>query len=280
MPQLTCQCGKTYKVPDAAAGKNLRCKACGAAIQVPPAQDKPDDEYDLADDTSPSPPARPNPARPNWNVSQRLSDLDPSLVGGQNTVASNPGLLPISFARFARCFPLVIVIPCAFALPLVISGIGYNIPFLFLLVAAILAVPMRRFLSMKRKLHGGDLVPCLVISDRPYKIAAYTDLSTGRTGPRPAIAVRNQPLARMHGGAPEVGARLVAVAFYGGNVRDDAWQNFYPTVVNCLCDDDAGIARALNSIAAKDWAALERELEFVPTKGQGLYRVRPKERIR
>ena len=32
---VRCDCGKTYKVPDTAAGRKVRCKECGASIPVP-----------------------------------------------------------------------------------------------------------------------------------------------------------------------------------------------------------------------------------------------------
>ncbi len=32
---VRCDCGKTCKVPDTAAGKKIRCKECGASIPVP-----------------------------------------------------------------------------------------------------------------------------------------------------------------------------------------------------------------------------------------------------
>jgi hypothetical protein len=49
---VSCECGKTYKVADTAAGKKIRCKECGAAIPVPksrrvPKAQKGDEESDF-----------------------------------------------------------------------------------------------------------------------------------------------------------------------------------------------------------------------------------------
>ena len=52
---VTCECGKTYKLGDDAAGKKFKCKACQAVVRVPvpksePIEDEFDDFGDLGDD--------------------------------------------------------------------------------------------------------------------------------------------------------------------------------------------------------------------------------------
>lgn len=44
---VTCDCGKTYKVADSAAGKKVRCKACGGLVPVPQAGAMGEDEPDF-----------------------------------------------------------------------------------------------------------------------------------------------------------------------------------------------------------------------------------------
>ena len=48
--QVQCQCGKAYSVRDSLAGKAVRCKECGAAIEVPILDGTDDSEpWDAAD---------------------------------------------------------------------------------------------------------------------------------------------------------------------------------------------------------------------------------------
>jgi hypothetical protein len=51
---------------------------------------------------------------------------------------------------------------------------------------------------------------------------------------------------------------------YRGNVNDAAWESFSPEVVNCACDDEAQIARAIASISASDWRRLEAAVKSLP----------------
>ena len=43
------ECDASYKVPDEAAGKAIRCKKCGAKVPVPAADDEDDDFSNLGD---------------------------------------------------------------------------------------------------------------------------------------------------------------------------------------------------------------------------------------
>lgn len=44
--RFTCDCGKTYEVPESYAGKTTRCKACEQMIRIPTGPSKADEEVE------------------------------------------------------------------------------------------------------------------------------------------------------------------------------------------------------------------------------------------
>ncbi len=53
--ELTCECGKGYRVSDAKAGKRFKCRDCGTLLQVPNANDGTADDDDGDDDVEMEP---------------------------------------------------------------------------------------------------------------------------------------------------------------------------------------------------------------------------------
>jgi hypothetical protein len=208
------------------------------------------------------PPPRPTPAQP-------------SLIGPQNTVAGNPAQLTVRFAQYARCNRRVLLVAAVVALGLLAVAPFYK-PWLMLALLVVIPPLLLReeFVKAREKFHRGDLVAAKVLSERPYLVASYADLSTGRGGPKYAIDVRYQPLAQRTGGAPSTGDRVAAVALYYGSVNNDAWDEFSPTVINTACADERQITRAVASIDPADWSALDRGLARLPADVKpGLYRL-------
>ncbi len=57
--EVTCECGKGYRVSDGKAGKRFKCRDCGTLIQVPEA----DDDHSEFGDTDQEPMGEPLPVR-------------------------------------------------------------------------------------------------------------------------------------------------------------------------------------------------------------------------
>jgi hypothetical protein len=263
-----CACGKQYRVKDELGGKSVRCTACGRRVNVPAATEA-EGAYDVADDVTgrAERPASAPAGLPRGGAGDVLVSAP---IGAHGTVASNPGRLSVNWFKYYNSFPegpVVWLLTLGLA---VVAGVrlGPVAAVIFVLAAVLLAV--RDALLVRAKFAGGDVNPGLVISSTPYLVAVHVDLSTGGP-PRDAIKIIRQPLARMTGGAPAVGARLATVAVYHGPASGGAWKDVDPTVVNCVTGNAATIARVTGSIPQSAWNTLDRVLARVPGRDPGLY---------
>jgi hypothetical protein len=66
---------------------------------------------------------------------------------------------------------------------------------------------------------------------------------------------------------------VAAAALYFGNVRQAAWWNFMPEVIQCVIQDPAEIERVMGSITEEEWQALDAGLARIAVAKPGLYRV-------
>jgi hypothetical protein len=189
------------------------------------------------------------------------------------TAASNAAGVRINIAHYLWCHPAELV----FAALLIVGGaIGAAVvmhPALLIVSAAGAWLFFQGLMTARAKFRTGDVCPAVVVSDRPYRIAACTDLSTRGAGNRPAILIKRAPLSRMAGGPPALGQRLATVALYYGSLSDNAWKNFDPTVLACATRDAAAIARVTNSIATSKWRQLDALLARLPHRREGLYKL-------
>lgn len=93
---LCAQCSRQYRVAEAMGGRRVRCKDCGAEIQIPKAEparapiDQPDDVFGLAD--APAPPPRRRPA-----LEESPDDVQPP----PRRAASTPGRRKKKRAQFS-----------------------------------------------------------------------------------------------------------------------------------------------------------------------------------
>jgi hypothetical protein len=257
MPVISCSCGKTYRLQDGLAGRSFRCKACQAKLTVPP------------DGTGAG-------ARATAVEALRPAEVDRSLVCARNTEAGNPGLLSVSLRQLLRCYPAALWAGAAAAA--VAGGMllaqtrsvaiaGVAVPFMFVVVVLGALEPN------KKKFRSGNLCAALVIETNPYRVAVLTDLSNNRSGPKLAVAIRNQPLTNMFGGPPAKNAQLVAVCLYFGSGATGHWDDVMPTVINCGCNNPAQIKRAAASVDAADWELLSQTVPRLPSRAVGLYKL-------
>lgn len=254
---ISCVCGKTYRIPPGMEGKSFRCKACNAKMRVP-----------AESGVNPSPTGPVEALGP--------SEIDKTLIGREGTVAGNPAMLTFNLAQYAKCFPMVMYLPAIFAIA---GPLGALMLTKSLFVGAMIGVGTAYFVKesvpaiTKRKLHAGDLCAAIVIDTNPYTVAVLTDLCSDGSGPKLAIKILRQPLAKMAGGAPQMGAKVVTAALYFGTVSKGTWDNFSPIVVNCACAELKQIERALASIEPADWVLLKRMLATLKSREPGLYKL-------
>jgi hypothetical protein len=274
--ELSCDCGARYRVGDHLAGKKLRCKKCKGHIVVPEAESEQpfgdDDfgEYDVAQTPAPLSAAARNSytAAPASDHVGQPSPLPRESYSLNGTVASNPGRLKVQWLKCVTSFP---VMPIVFVVLLIISlilGLAYR-PAIFIVAAGLVLTAAREFKMMQVKFISGCVNPGVVVSTSPYLVAVYTDLAK-QGGFRPAVKIIRQPLGRMTGGAPALGARVATAAlYYGGG--SDAWRDFVPVVVNCVTSNQADINRMTRSISANDWRDLDQALASLNDNRKGLH---------
>ncbi len=186
-----------------------------------------------------------------------------------NTVASNPGGLRIEYGKYLSSYPwmpallgAIAIFAVLAALVLAAQGKGANAGgWAAGAIAAVVMLGFQLIRAREQFLHG-CVCPAVVVSVRPYRLAAATDLSTGG-GYYPAIKIMAQPLGRMTGGPPALGTRLATVALYHGNANEPHWRDFEPLAVNCVTTDTAEIQRILASIPQEEWDMLENGLPQV-----------------
>ncbi len=118
----------------------------------------------------------------------------------------------------------------------------------------------------------GCVLPAVVIDRNPWKAAVYTDLRTGPAG-RPAVKVIAANLNKLTGGTPVVGQRIACVANYGGNLRETAWKDFYPSVVGLGVRSKSELAAITATLGEGDWYGAERMIAALPTRDCGLHRM-------
>jgi hypothetical protein len=109
--RVECECGKTLQAPDKAAGRKVRCKACGAAVEVPggdePTFDVDEDEFsDL-----PPPPSR-----------VKASKL-PAAVGKKGTGKPKKAATAAAAAAGDSGVPKWLI-PAAFFVAFCVGGVG------------------------------------------------------------------------------------------------------------------------------------------------------------
>lgn len=219
-----------------------------------------------SDDSSKPPPPRRNP------IGSNLPPPDPRLRGALDTYASNPGRLRPNLLKWFGTRPGLLALYAfmlLFGLWMLVRV--HPLPGVAILLACPIVV-YRTVREARQKFYGGCINPGIVVSAAKGLVAAHTDLSVGG-GTRPAVKVVKQPLGKMLLGPAQDGMRVATAALYYRPVRESAWSNFDPEVVNCFVDSEDEIARVLDSIPEDEWLALENALPQIPLDRPGLYRL-------
>jgi hypothetical protein len=217
-----------------------------------------------------------------------MTDMPPLIPNpvtvDRNTAAYLPGRLPVQMDVYRRCFPIeAYVMPfvltvagaglimTAVALPIEAAARGAYWPVKFVLFTAgvgatLLWRGLKMLTGVREHFDHGCVTPAVVVSENPYLIAVYTDLSTYHGMSWPVIKIEAQPLEKARGPRPAVGDRLPTVSLYYGNARQSHWTTFKPIAAACVTDDAAQVERLLAALDAHPdtWRKLERYLPQVP----------------
>ena len=283
---LSCKCGRSYRVADALAGRSVRCKQCGTTLKVPLPEletlepmesdnpfDEPGEEYNVAGE----PPAYPQQTAtvtPPNAPQTLLGHWMESLVVDGGSVASNSAGASVDLVKYFVCHPL----GPAFAIVGLIVGVAGGIfvhPALLIIAGVTVWMLVQEAIGVRAKFRSGDLNPAIILSDKPWRVAVFAQMQTGgrRSGVRPAVWIRNLPMQKMIGGPPQVGMPLAAVCHYHGSSDADAWNNIDPTIVNLGLSSAGECNRILRRIGRNDWKQLERAIGTLPSHKPGLYKL-------
>lgn len=285
-------CNQPYRVPDTAAGREALCRYCGGALQVPGmTPDEPGfSAAPLADADVPATTLPLAKALPQGQPSGAAPPIGKPVVRqpGNPAAAVLPAQLDVDLRQYLRCYPArplawAAAIVGLLAATLALGVVGH------LLAACVAAAGCLLLawyghvwtLGIRAKFAHGDLCPAIVVSDDPWRVVVFTDLSTGGTRDHPAIKILAQPLGRLGGGnRPQLADRLVAVASYAGKIAARAgsretpyWQDFRPDVVQCGVTDAAALARTMTRIPDNSWRQMHYYISKLSSESPGLYRM-------
>ncbi len=266
--EFACQCGKQYRVDDHYAGKMVRCKQCASPIRIPlpPIIEEIPDEADqpynvvMPDASAGYRPAG-EPVAGNW-------------MGGISNIAqsSKPGRLRVNYLLWFTCFPMWPVLTVAtVAVSLAAAGV-LNKHFAWGALGG-LGLMVSAYFRIRGHMGGGDTVPAVVLSIRPPRIAAMTDLATGGHRSLWAVKIAEHPFGRMVGGPFQPGQRLAAVALYGmpAEGHESQWSDFFPVAVNCATRDPAALRYAFSKLTEGEFRRLESAIPQLPNLNTGLH---------
>ena len=238
----------------------VNCPGCGA------------DQTNAANEILAREAAAPPPLKlPDRAESPRPAPDRHALIGAQGTMASNPGLLRVDWAKanVTRPAPLVLgIIVILFGVVVCCALTPHWVGLIFIFTA--LVVWQRHYREVRQKFYAGDVCAGIVLSKD--LVAVTTNLSPGG-GQRLAIKIIRYPLCKMTGGLPEPGTRVATVALYYGSINEDAWRDFSPEVIACWVTDESEIQRVTNSITDREWQQLDTLLERIPKLEPGLYKM-------
>lgn len=206
------------------------------------------------------------------------------------TFASRPGKIRVNWFVWVRCFPSLTVPKLAALAFAVIASLAMLlaapadawglIAFSAIVIAGQSFILWSQITLLSENFEYGCLNPARVVSVNPYLIAVYGDLTSQGDSVWPAIKILPQPLGKIRGRRMQIGDRLATVSVYSdaGARSKPYWDDFYPTAVNCVTDDETAVRDALwrlNHSLEEGWNELERYLALVPQPYRpGLYWMR------
>lgn len=275
---VECQCSRRFRVPESAAGKQIKCPGCGLGLEIPfiatPVSQP--DAIPLQKQL------RPAPTPPQFEtINLADENLDSFLETPQSTWtlndsarASNPGDLRVNLLVWFTHYPKW---PLVFGLSLLFSVMLATVVHSAFWIGVLILAALNFFYWQRVRDHfrHGCINPSIVVCLDPMLIAVATDLTKG-VGEFPVIKIFKKRLSVIGGCQPVLGSRLATVSLYYATPDDSIphWASFDPRPVECATTDKAEIDRMLLSISESDWQELGRWLGQVPRPFEcGLYTI-------
>ena len=116
-------------------------------------------------------------------------------------------------------------------------------------------------LRVNLRFRLGCVNPAKVVSTNPFKLAVFTDLTTG-VSEYPVIKILHHPVPR--GTRYRTGDKCATVAMYSGAADAEHWEDFDPVMVDCATMEPSAIENVLRSIPIDEWSHLEEGLKNLP----------------
>jgi hypothetical protein len=188
--------------------------------------------------------------------------------------ASNPGRLRISHLKHWLSFPLWPTVWAGSLLAALLLALFVHQVF-FALAVPLAILKWLYWWVQRMKFVSGCTNPALVVAVDPPLVAVFTDLSKGGNYTNwHYVKFIEQPLGSMTDGPPQLWQRLATVATYHNGENSLHWDDFWPTVVNCVTWNKSDINRVFATLTPTDWTQLEAGLRQVPQPfAVGLYKV-------
>jgi hypothetical protein len=282
--RFTCDCGKTYEVPESYAGKTTRCKACEQMIRIPTGPSKADEEVEqeveesyLSEQSSGNAESDLGHFKPLTDVrrrpsgrkmvplspeAQRLRVKQQALDKGQPFQALNPAWLSVNFLKYFRNFPY----PLMWRVGLLLTGIGLCWFTILGILPAIFAgyLIYRHLKWVQQKYLSGCICPGKILSLNPPVLAVYVDLSISQNSCG-VIRLMEQPFHLLDRGTAQPG-RTAAVCYFMGLCPpySDHWMTPLPTMPHFVTDRKLELQRVYDSIPDEQWEYLEQGLKQLP----------------
>jgi hypothetical protein len=191
-----------------------------------------------------------------------------SLLIDSRSSASLPGGLKLNPIRYCQYFPFW---PAAFCVAAIGGGIlaFWHWVGLLILVPALLA----QFVFWRHqaaRFASGCANPAQVVSDKPFLLAVYTDLTTGDK-PYPVIKIVPHPKKS----STPLEERCATVSLYRGSGDAEHWEDFEPKLAECATSDEEQVRTLLSRIPEEEWSALAEGLVQVPRPWKnGIYPIK------
>lgn len=176
-------------------------------------------------------------------------------------VASNPAKVQCELRRYFRCYPLW---PCVWLFTTIAFGVVsalYSLWFLIGVACFFLVFFLWR-LASQNHLESGDLCPAIVLDEARGLIAVYTNMANDGVSEHPFLSLVVVPLARASQEYHD-DDRLPVACMYNTtpeNKDRSRWGAIDVIPIACATSNERAIRKALRSIAAEDWDALELAL--------------------
>jgi len=134
---------------------------------------------------------------------------------------------------------------------------------------------IRKYKEWVRSFYkNGDILPAIIISLNPTKIAVMTDLSK-HFGYYPIIKVMTFYFTKLNGKPIEIGDKLpINATYFDEENHPKYWSDIWPIPVEFATNDRDVIGEKRYSVPMEDWNLLEDNLYQINIEEDGVYKLK------